>query len=282
MQRTDGVAGEEIANGVVAATSVPSVGSVAVMPAAERSRYAPYVAATRWKAGPALGVTVLICMATLAIALGGGVLLLNTTQLGRVAAGRVDGLALVPMLLAQMTMIAGALMAARAKGDRIMPAMALVPPVGGLGAYAKWLFLQLAAVGAFTAVSAYVLNHDQTSDLKGMADIFRGPWWPLAIAVVGLGAPLSEELLFRGFLQPALVQTRLGFWGASAITTTLWTAMHAGYSLVGLTEVFLIGLLFCLMLRRTGSLRVTIAVHAIYNTLIALVVIFAPKSLLGF
>jgi uncharacterized protein len=163
-----------------------------------------------------------------------------------------------------------------------VPAMALGPPEGGFGAYAKWLVLQLAAVAAFTLVSTYALNHDQTSDMKGMADIFRGPWWLLALVVVGIGAPLSEELLFRGFLQPALLQTRLGFWGASAVTTTLWTAMHAGYSLVGLTEVFLIGLMFCLMLRRTGSLRVTIAVHAIYNTLIALVVIFAPQSLLGF
>jgi uncharacterized protein len=246
------------------------------------ARFAPYVATTRWRAGPALGVTLLICLATLAIALGGSFALLSRSQLGRGPGGGIDGLALVPMFLAQIAMIGGALVAARAKGDPLVRAMALQAPVGGLGSYGKWLVLQLAAVGAFTLASAYLLNHDQTSDLKGMADIFRGPWWPLALVVIGIGAPLSEELLFRGFLQPALVQTRLGFWGASAVTTTLWTAMHAGYSLVGLTEVFLIGLLFCLMLRRTGSLRVTIAVHAIYNTLIALVVIFAPKSLLGF
>jgi uncharacterized protein len=279
MQRTDGVAGEESANiVVVAANPVPLNGFRGAVPA----RYTPYVAATHWRAGPALAMTLLICIAVSAIAYGGGRLLLGPEQLARAAQGDVDGLILIPMLLAQLVMMAGAVCAMRFKHDAITPAMALAAPVGGFGAYAKWLLLQLAAVGAFTLFSAYVLNHDQTSDLKGMADIFRGPWWPLAIAVVGLGAPLSEELLFRGFLQPALVQTRLGFWGASAVTTTLWTAMHAGYSLVGLTEVFLIGLLFCLMLQRTGSLRVTIAVHAIYNTLIALVVIFAPKSLLGF
>jgi uncharacterized protein len=280
MQRTDGVAGEDSANAVVATTSVPSVAAAAV-PGNVPARYAPYGATTRWRAGPALGATVLICLLTLAIALGGSFVLLDISKLGRGTGSGIDGLALVPMFMAQVAMIAGALVAARAKGDRIVSAMALGPPVGGMGAYAKWLALQLTAVGAFTVVSAYVLNHDQTSDLKGMADIFRGSWWPLALVVVGLGAPLSEELLFRGFLQPALVQTRLGFWGAAGVTTTLWTAMHAGYSLVGLTEVFLIGLVFCLMLRRTGSLRVTIAVHAIYNTLIALVVIFAPKSLLG-
>ncbi len=281
MQRTDGVAGEEMTN-AVAAASVPGLAPSSLMPSPQPASYAPYLATNRWRAGPALGVTVLICLLTLAIALGGSVVLLDRTQFGRVAGGGIDGLALVPMFLAQIAMAVGALLAARAKGDRILPAMALGPPVGGIGAYGKWLALQLAAVAAFTLMSAYVLNHDQSSDLKGMADIFRGPWWPLALVVIGIGAPLSEELLFRGFLQPALVQTRLGFWGASVVSTTLWTAMHAGYSLVGLTEVFLIGLVFCLMLRRTGSLRVTIAVHAIYNTLIALVVIFAPKSVLGF
>jgi uncharacterized protein len=279
MQRTDRVAGEECAQ---AALTVEETRPDPAALGAMQNRYAPYKAATRWQAGPALAMTVLISAVTLAIALGGGLLLLNSTQLGRAASGRIDGLALVPMLIAQLAMVIGALLAARGQGDRIVSAMALEPPVGGKRAYAMWLLAQLIVVGLFTLASSYLLNHDQTSDLKGMAELFRGPWWPLALLVIGVGAPLSEELLFRGFLQPALVQTRLGFWGASAITTTLWTAMHAGYSLVGLSEVFLIGLLFCLMLRLTGSLRVTIAVHAIYNTSIALAVMFAPKSLLGF
>ena len=38
-----------------------------------------------------------------------------------------------------------------------------------------------------------------------------GPDWLLALLVIGVGAPLSEELLFRGFLQSALAQSRLGF-----------------------------------------------------------------------
>ncbi len=240
--------------------------------------YAPYDATTRWPAGAALGVAVLICVATVAIALAGALLIFDRTRSAR----GIDGSTLVPLFLAQVTMTVGALLAARWRGDQLVGSLALKAPIGGLASYASWLALQLVAVGAFTLIGGYVFDHDQTSDLKGMAEILRSGWWPLALVIIGVGAPLSEELLFRGFLQTALVTTRLGFWGASVVTTTLWTAMHAGYSLVGLTEVFLIGLIFCLMLRRTGSLRITIAVHAIYNTLIALVVIFAPKDWLGF
>ena len=44
--------------------------------------------------------------------------------------------------------------------------------------------------------------------------------------------------------------------------------MHAGYSTVGIVEVFLIGLFFSWLLWRTGSLRVAIFCHALYNSLI--------------
>jgi membrane protease YdiL (CAAX protease family) len=97
-----------------------------------------------------------------------------------------------------------------------------------------------------------------------------GPHWPLAAAVLGIGAPLSEELLFRGFLLSALAKTRLGFWGAAVVSALGWTTMHAGYSLAGLVEVFAIGMLLSWLLWRTGSLRVTIFCHAIYNSLIVL------------
>jgi membrane protease YdiL (CAAX protease family) len=91
---------------------------------------------------------------------------------------------------------------------------------------------------------------------------------------VGIGAPLSEELLFRGFLLSALAQTRLRFWGAAVVSTLAWAVLHAGYSAVGLAEVFAIGLLFSWLLWRTGSLRVPIVCHALYNCLILLALRF--------
>jgi uncharacterized protein len=270
------LAGEENPNAALTAAAGAAAGSVR-----HRPDLAPYEGATRWRAGPALGVTIIICAVTVILALGGSFIVMGGG--GDAPTTGSEGRILPIMLFAQIVMTLGAVFAARAKiGDALVSVLALKAPAGGFGAYARSLALVLGVVGVFTLVSHFALSHDATADLKETAALFRGPWWPLALVVIGIGAPVSEELLFRGFLQSALVPTWLGYWGASVVSTALWTVMHAGYSIVGLVEVFLIGLVLCYLLRRTGSLRVTLACHGIYNSLIALVVIFAPKAWLGF
>ena len=87
---------------------------------------------------------------------------------------------------------------------------------------------------------------------------------------------LSEELLFRGLLLPALAKSRLGIAGAAIVSSVLWTSLHANYSLTGLAEVFIAGLLFAWLLWRTGSLRVPILCHGLYNALIILGLRYLP------
>jgi hypothetical protein len=96
---------------------------------------------------------------------------------------------------------------------------------------------------------------------------------------MAVGAPLSEELLFRGFLLGALAQTQLGFIGAALLSTVAWTALHPGYSLVGLLDVLANGLLFCWLLWRTGSLRVPLLCHAAYNGSIVLALLIGVRWL---
>lgn len=102
-------------------------------------------------------------------------------------------------------------------------------------------------------------------------------FWLFALAIV-VGAPLSEELLFRGFLLSALAQTRLGYFGASLVTTLGWTVLHAGYSGLGLVEVFLAGLFFSWLLWRTGNLWVPLICHAFYNAVVLMALLFVPVS----
>jgi hypothetical protein len=158
----------------------------------------------------------------------------------------------------------------------------LKSPVGGLRSYAGALVIVLSTVAIYTAVTQLAIGHDMSGDMGPIAAILRGPWWPLAMFVIAIGAPISEELLFRGFLLPALVPTPLGYWGAAAVSSAAWSALHAGYSIVGLIEVFMIGMIFSYALRRTGSLRVPLACHAIYNALVSAIVIIVPKETLGF
>jgi membrane protease YdiL (CAAX protease family) len=77
-----------------------------------------------------------------------------------------------------------------------------------------------------------------------------------AIAL-GLSAGISEELLFRGAVQP-----RLGLW----LTTFLFAIGHLQYGLTLATlQVFVIGLVLGLMRKHTGSVVLCIVTHAAYN-----------------
>ncbi len=86
----------------------------------------------------------------------------------------------------------------------------------------------------------------------------------VALAVIIAGAPLSEELLFRGFLLPPLTRTRLGFSGAAILSSLLWALIHF-YTWQGFAIVFVIGLALSYLLWRTGSLWPGIVLHAILN-----------------
>jgi membrane protease YdiL (CAAX protease family) len=75
--------------------------------------------------------------------------------------------------------------------------------------------------------------------------------------VLGLSAGISEELLFRGAVQP-----RLGL----LLTTLLFAIGHLQYGLTPATlEVFVIGLVLGLMRKRTGGVVVCMVSHAAYN-----------------
>lgn len=89
-------------------------------------------------------------------------------------------------------------------------------------------------------------------------------WWGVVIVAVVL-APLWEELVFRGFLLSALAKTRLGFWPAAAVSSLLWTTLHAGYSWPGLVSVFLAGIGLSWIMQRTGSMRAVVIAHAVIN-----------------
>lgn len=94
----------------------------------------------------------------------------------------------------------------------------------------------------------------------------------LLMPSVIIGAPLAEELIFRGQLFTALSQTRLGFSGAAVLTSAAWSLMHytGNWVLVGL--IFIMGLVLGWLLYRFGSLWVTMACHATWNTMTSLVI----------
>src|SRR5262249_30402083 len=84
--------------------------------------------------------------------------------------------------------------------------------------------------------------------------------WAVFFVIVGL----FEEFMFRGYTQFTLADG-IGFWPAGFVLSTLFALVHLhnqGEGWVGALGVFVIGLVFCLGLKRTGSLWFCVGMHA--------------------
>ena len=87
----------------------------------------------------------------------------------------------------------------------------------------------------------------------------------LNFLMVVIGAPIVEELLFRGFLFSQLKTTKLGINGSIILTSLIWTSIHLQYDLFLLIPIFLIGLLLGYLMHKYNSLYLVIIVHAVHN-----------------
>jgi membrane protease YdiL (CAAX protease family) len=234
-----------------------------------------YSPRTPWQPLSAAAATVLI----IALSIGGAILVLGAGFVAGTPAPsgqwRQDISALATLAVWQAIAVVLTLLASVLFGGRLRDVLALHPPATSSSIYLKAIGLMAALQVVLSIVQYSLFPHDMYADLRPLVRLF-GEQWVLALLVVGVGAPLSEELLFRGFLLSALARSRLGFGGSALITTVWWTVLHAGYSTAGIIEVFVIGLFFSWLLWRTGSLLVPIFCHALYNSLIVIVLRHVP------
>ena len=88
-------------------------------------------------------------------------------------------------------------------------------------------------------------------------------FWAFLFLVVGL----QEEMLVRGYPQFVLTEG-LGFWPGAILCSLAFGGIHfwnPGENWIGLTGAALIGLFFCLTLRRTGNLWFAVGFHASWD-----------------
>ncbi len=86
-------------------------------------------------------------------------------------------------------------------------------------------------------------------------------YWIFAV----ITAPVTEEIIFRGFLQTGWSESRIGAVGALVLTTLVFTLAHTQYDLRGMAEVFAVGLVLGMTRWWSGSLLLTIMMHASWN-----------------
>lgn len=175
------------------------------------------------------------------------------------------GLNTIALVVLQIVAIIMTLVLARARGPLSRSLNLVWPDRSGLGELPKIVLVMTAILGVYTLAVFWLAPDLIKKDLAAFRPMVASDYWPLAVAVVVIGAPVSEELLFRGYLMRALGDSGVGFIVAAVTATAIWTGLHYGYSIVGLTEVFMAGLLLSWALYRTGSVLVAILLHATYN-----------------
>lgn len=79
-------------------------------------------------------------------------------------------------------------------------------------------------------------------------------------------APVTEELIFRGWLYERLVQTKLGTVGTILISSALFSAIHFQYEYAStFTFIFVFGCLLGFARHRSANLAVPILMHFVFN-----------------
>ncbi|HLN08386.1 MAG TPA: type II CAAX endopeptidase family protein [Xanthobacteraceae bacterium] len=132
------------------------------------------------------------------------------------------------------------------------------------------LALGIACLTALIVVSevlASLTGVDEGS--RFMDQIYRSARLAGMLPLLWLGvvvvAPVSEELLFRGFLHRGWAPSRLGAVGTVVLTSGLWAALHQQYDWAGILAIFLMGLLFGWLRQRSGSTMLIIVLHGLNN-----------------
>lgn len=100
---------------------------------------------------------------------------------------------------------------------------------------------------------------DPARELGGIA---HGPGFLVLVLLVGVGAPIVEEIFFRGLLQPAAIR-RLGPAGGVVFTAVFFGAAHLQALQFPALAVF--GLVLGTLAYRTGRLGPGIVAHIVFN-----------------
>lgn len=133
----------------------------------------------------------------------------------------------------------------------------------------------------FTQKVPTALAHDTLSSL--FSSTSSHPSWvmPAVIACVVIGAPVSEELVYRGFLHSGVLKAVRSRWLAIFISSSLFTAVHIPVAqYYALPMIFTLGVALGVVIEKRGNLWACVGVHAGFNAmqLFLAAMITAPAS----
>jgi uncharacterized protein len=137
------------------------------------------------------------------------------------------------------------------------------------------ILLQLAVIPLVYAPLLWLLDRD-VSDLEGPArELTERATDPigviLLVLIVGVGAPIVEEVFYRGLFQGALLKRGMPGWLAVGTTSVVFAAMHL--QALQFPALALFGLLAGTLAYRYGRLGPAIAAHITFNMVTVVVLL---------
>jgi membrane protease YdiL (CAAX protease family) len=136
-----------------------------------------------------------------------------------------------------------------------------------------WKNLAFGVIGMIVILGIWEVISEMTGHEEAnssfMIDMLKtaegdGTVWLLVIAFC-VAAPISEELLARGFLYRGWSDSFLRVPGAIILSSMVWTALHLQYDWFGLLNVLSLGLWFGYLRSRTHSTYLTMVLHGLNN-----------------
>jgi uncharacterized protein len=115
-------------------------------------------------------------------------------------------------------------------------------------------------VGLIAVFHGY--SFGRLAERRGAALLYGLCW-----AVVSVVAGLFEEFAFRGYTQQTLAQG-IGYWSAAEVLSAIFAVAHLHDPVEGWIGAFvllMVGLFWCLTLRRTGTLWFAVGMHASFK-----------------
>jgi len=150
----------------------------------------------------------------------------------------------------------------------------------GLGKYKPSMIgIALAAwFGYFVAAAIFsaLVLHPEQDDISGELGVGDQNVLVavIAVALIGIAAPFSEELFFRGFFFGGL-RGRWSLWPAAIVAGLIFGLVHAPTGITTVIPLAGLGILLCWLYDYTGSLWPCVMVHVINN---GLALALAPRA----
>jgi membrane protease YdiL (CAAX protease family) len=203
---------------------------------------------------------------------GGFVAIVIVAALSGIRAESSEDLSLGWLAVAQLGLWAGLggvpLLAARLKGNGVVADFGfrakLVDPAIGLGVGLGTQFVLVPALYIPIFWLFDVTSNDLEEPARGLTDRATDPFGVvLLVLVVGIGAPIIEELFYRGLLFRSLERRFGEGWVPVAGSAALFAGSH--FQPLQFPALALLGVVLALLVRRTGRLGPAIATHMVFN-----------------